>query len=239
MRRQFMKVFVVISFLIFSIIIVFGINLQRQQKLESITKYDMPISDENALDILTKTVRNYDELSFYKSSGITDHIELNNGKNKIFPQTHFDLTYQFPETFNLSWKDAETSILRCLKIDSNYSVLEIDGKISKNYDRTNDAVFDVSSENGKSRFYILSLLAFNKNFISPLKNLQRLDDEVIDDEVYYKISADVRGVATKAEVNFTYWIEKKTFLIKKIQREIAFEGIKTVTTENYLNIEIK
>lgn len=231
-----MKVFVVIILLISCVIIVFGINLKRKETLENSANYEIPRND-NGWEILSETTQYYHSFNSYKSRGITEYVETNNGKESRVTQTQFDLSYQHPKNINLSWKEEENDKFHTLKIDSSHSILEKNGKVSKEYERINDAVFDASFENGNSRFFILSLLAFNDKFLSPLKKVQRLDDESINGEIHYKIRADLRGVATDAKVNFIYWIERKSLIIKKIQREITYEGITKRTTEIYSDVE--
>lgn len=194
--------------------------------------------NDSGLEILSRTAQYYNSFNSYKSRGTAEFAETINGKNNHLLKTQFNLTYQSPKDFILDWKDDENDVVNNLKISSDRFVLEKNGKSAKEYNRINEAVFDVSFENGNSRFFILSLLAFNDKFLPPLKNLQRFDDELINGEMHYKIGAEIHGIATDAKVDFIYWIEKKSLIIKKIQREITYEGITKITTENYSDVEI-
>ena len=210
-------------------------------KVVKINKYSSAKIETNkdVFEILANTVNKYGSMNFYESKGTTTFIETQSMIKKELPKTSFKLSFNSRKEFTVNWKDDNSEKNNCLKVDSQSSVLEIDNKISKIYERTNDAVFDVSYDGEKSRFFVVPLLVFNEKFISPLKNIQRLEDETIDNVSYYKISAEKHGVATNANAYFTYWIEKKSFLIKRVYKEISNGNLTRTTTEEYYDTKFR
>lgn len=233
-----MKLLLTITLIITSIFLIFKVGSWRDENNNNLLLNETK-DKKNALEILEEMVNKYRSMNFYKSNGTTTYIEIYKGKSKELPRTDFNLTFESPNNFMLNWKDDDSEKVNRLMIDSQSSVLEVDHKVLTSYERINDAIFYVSSGDSKSRFFLLSLLAFNEKFVPRLKNVQRLNDETINNKSCYKIAARVQGVATDATANFTYWIEKDNFLIKRVEKQMIFQELEWTATEDYLEAEFR
>jgi hypothetical protein len=198
--------------------------------------------DENAEEIFDRTLQKYKNIHLLRTNGVTKSIEKYKGKSKEKSKIEFELNITKDTDSWIRWKttdNKENNYLRFNLSSSNMLVLEQNEKMVKKYERINDAIFDISSANGQSKFHILPFIFFDNKISSKYKNIRNSDDETIENSNCYKLLTDVYGVATEAKVSFIFWIEKETYLIKKVEREITYNGYSQNDSEVYTNLEIK
>lgn len=201
------------------------------------------VTNENVEDILFKTKQKYDSIVSYKCKGIIEFSERDEKKHF----TKFEINYEFPSKMNVSWKKSDEENEKSLVIKEGEISSYTNEKLTKKFDDINSALFDMSFDNDTSRFQIAKLLilregAKNKSYFANLRNLQRLDDEEIEGKIYYKIKGDIFGIATEGKAVLTYWIEKESHIIRRIDRSLALEKDETSnskTTEKYYEIDFR
>jgi hypothetical protein len=207
----------------------------------------LQVRNNAALEVLFKTEKKYKSFTYFKSKGIATYPENTVRQDPKNLSTAFEFTYECPSKMVISWKESDNEITKTFVVEEEDIYLKKENKITTKYDKIQTGMVSISLNEHSSFFDVPNILILKdispqKSFVSKLSNVQKLPDENVDENLCYKIQGEMKGVATEGKVVFTYWIDKESFLIKRIDRllMVGKDGLVTSNrTEKYIEIETK
>jgi hypothetical protein len=183
--------------------------------------------------VMASVASRYSDLEYYRSKGANERETIFDGELKSQSTIPFEIEYHRGLKTAISWRDA--SMDKIFKIENSKSWIEIDGGVDRRFENPREGLNVITlAEDGLSLFLIKVFvfrreLGMGDRFFIGLRNPRIEREAELDGHRCLLLAGDFESV----EANMTYWIDAKSHLIRRIEREIVVR--KTVGSKEYVN----
>ena len=203
--------------------------------------------NRDAQSLIEAVSRTYSNLAHYKSKGVNKERSDFDGKVKDEEDIPFEIEYIPGEASVIKW--TQNSHEKVFTVRGKESWLEIDGKRDETFSSPRDGLMRVSYADGGRSLFVIHLFVFRNELLLQDRFFLRLvkpevsGEGVVDGHACYMLTGTYKGVESRD----TYWIDKESSVIRRIERVITIrkqvEGkeyvYNTTSTENYSDIVLQ
>ena len=204
-------------------------------------------SNSEVRKLMRKVEARYSGISSFKCRGKSEHRTESDGTEKIEKPILFEIDYARSRPSTISWD--QDGKHRVLTVSEGTARLEVDGQRSDDFTSARDGLMSVTfGSRGRSIFGISSYvfrdeLQLKQRFFSWMQEPITVESRTEAGRTYALLTGSYRNVDAKE----TYWIDRETNLITKIERTMTMrtttDGKESVsvhrTVESYWDIEAK
>ena len=198
-------------------------------------------------DLLDAVTRTYSKLRYYRSKGVNQVRSDFDGNVKNTAAIPFEIEYVRGANSVIKWVQDDRQ--KVFSIRGKDSWLETDGRKDQTFVSPREGLMMVTLAEGARSLFEIHVFVFRdellirEKFFKPLVDPEIKGEESVDGHACYMLTGTYGGV----EARDTYWVDRESFLIRRIERVIVVrkqveekEYVRTTTTtENYSDIELE